>query len=216
MSELSGRVRGVVNTPTPAGASGRWSVRAVNKYVGAGVWPPLSLGDFESIATVTVGSGGAANIEFTGISGSYQHLQIRLLLRNTWGVNKREEVRLRLNSDTGSNYARHGLEGDGSSAGAFGSASQTSMGAGTLGGDGLTASTFSAGVIDILDYANTSKTKTVRVLSGVDGNGEGWLWIRSGLWNNASAVTTITLSSDNGQTLKQYSRASLYGVIRNG
>jgi hypothetical protein len=69
MSELSGRVRGVVNTPTPAGASGRWSVRAVNKYVGAGVWPPLSLGSFESIGTITVGGGGASSIEFTSYTG---------------------------------------------------------------------------------------------------------------------------------------------------
>lgn len=168
--------------------------------------------DFESIATVTVGSGGASSIEFTSIPGTYQHLQVRFLLRNTWATNKREEVRLRLNSDTGSNYARHGLEGDGSGASAFGSASTTSMGAGVLGGDGLTASAFSAGVIDILDYASTSKTKTVRGLTGVDGNGEGWLWMRSGLWNSTSAITTITLSSDNGQTIKQHSTAALYGI----
>jgi hypothetical protein len=35
--------------------------------------------DFESIATVTVGGGGAATVEFTSIPGTYQHLQIRAI-----------------------------------------------------------------------------------------------------------------------------------------
>ena len=39
-------------------------------------------GDFESIATVTVGGGGAASIEFTSIPGTYQHLQIRGIIGN--------------------------------------------------------------------------------------------------------------------------------------
>jgi hypothetical protein len=112
MSELSGRVRGVVNTPTPAGASGRWSVRAVNKYVGAGVWPPLSLGSFESIATVTVGGGGASSIEFTSIPGTYQHLQVRLIGRSSSTGATGNNFDLTLNGDTASNYAYHGLYGE--------------------------------------------------------------------------------------------------------
>ena len=40
-------------------------------------------GSYESIATVTVGSGGSSYIEFTSIPGTYTHLQIRGILRNT-------------------------------------------------------------------------------------------------------------------------------------
>jgi hypothetical protein len=36
-----------------------------------------AVGDFESIATVSVGSGGAADVEFTSIPATYTHLQIR-------------------------------------------------------------------------------------------------------------------------------------------
>ena len=34
-------------------------------------------GSYESIQTVTVGLGGAANVEFTSIPATYTHLQIR-------------------------------------------------------------------------------------------------------------------------------------------
>jgi hypothetical protein len=45
-----------------------------------------AVGDYESIATVTVGSGGAANVEFTSIPATYTHLQLRLLASrsNMW------------------------------------------------------------------------------------------------------------------------------------
>lgn len=181
----------------------------VNNFI-AGYSPAID--EMDLIERVTVGSGGTSSITFSNIPQTYQHLQVRFVLRNTWGINQREEVRLRFNSDTGSNYARHGLEGEGSVASAFGAASQTSMGAGVLGGDALTASIFSVGIIDVLDYASTSKAKPMRSLTGVDANGSGWLWMRSGLWTSTNAITTITLSSDNGQNLKQYSCASLYGV----
>jgi hypothetical protein len=38
-----------------------------------------AVGDYESIATVSVGGGGAADVEFTSIPGTYTHLQIRAL-----------------------------------------------------------------------------------------------------------------------------------------
>ena len=57
------------------------SVRPVRRYP---IPPTLdTAGDFESIATVTVGSGGASSIEFTSIPGTYQHLQVRGLLRQS-------------------------------------------------------------------------------------------------------------------------------------
>ena len=72
--------------------------------------------DFEPIATVSVGSGGASSIEFTSISSAYQHLQIRGLLRSTTASSGLDDVRLRLGNssiDTGNNYAAHQLEGNG-------------------------------------------------------------------------------------------------------
>ena len=73
---------------------------------------------YESIATVTVGSGGAANVEFTSIPSTYAHLQVRAIFRN---ANATDTTFMRINSDTGSNYAWHTLRGNGSAVTAAGS-----------------------------------------------------------------------------------------------
>ena len=161
---------------------------------------------YDSIQTVTVGSGGAANVEFTSIPATYKHLQIRGISRNSGsGISI---GRVRFNSDTGTNYARHTLEGDGASAGAFGSGTTSFMQNFVT---DSTASIFGATVIDILDYANTNKYKTVRSLSGVDTNGSGRIYFQSGLWLNTNAITSITLY-DASSNLAQYSQFALYGI----
>jgi hypothetical protein len=83
-------------------------------------------GDFESIATVTVGSGGAANIEFASIPGTFQHLQIRGIVRSD-RASGNENVRYQLNASTSSNYAYHALRGDGSAPAAEAGSSQAQM-----------------------------------------------------------------------------------------
>lgn len=171
-----------------------------------------STNSYESIQTVSLGSGGSSSISFSSIPSTYKHLQIRVTARNEWTINARNELLMQFNSDTGANYSWHGLDGDGSAASAQGSASTSSMGTGALAGDQLTSGIYSAFVIDILDYQNTNKYKTTRALTGVDGNGSGWLWYRSGNWRSTSAVSTITLLPANSQTFKQYSSFALYGI----
>ena len=112
-----------------------------------------------------------------------------------------------LNSDTGSNYARHYLNGNGSSVGVGANASFSNFFVGTTGN---ATSTFGASVIDILDYANTNKYTTSRSLSGADANGSGFVQFFSGLWMNTAAVTTITITGDSN--FDQYSQFALYGI----
>jgi hypothetical protein len=166
-------------------------------------------GDFESIATVTVGSGGAANIEFTSIPSTFAHLQIRLIGSDgkTTGVASRANITV--NGDTGSNYSRHELYGDGSSVGAGGVASGSLIEA-AIGRSGA-GYYFGAAVIDILDYANTAKNSTFRSLSGVDNNGNGAIWLHSGCWLSTSAITSIKLSAG-VSNFAQHSTAALYGI----
>lgn len=178
-----------------------------------GVWASGGLaGDFEHIETQTVGAGGAANITFSSIPQTYKHLQIRGLVQATFGSNTMDTFYVRLNSDTGSNYSQHGLYGNGTSAGSFGNASQTYGAAGYVRLTSVADSIFGANVIDILDYASTSKNKTVRGLGGVDANGSGAIILTSSVWlNSSTAVNAITLVYP-AQTLRQYSTFSLYGV----
>ena len=171
--------------------------------------------DFESIATVTVGSGGASSIEFTSIPGTYQHLQIRLIARST-ASDTNNDLKVQVGNgsvDTGSNYAQHYLYGTGASAVAEGAASQSSpyLIYRAMTAANATASVFGAGVIDILDYASTSKTKVMRSFGGHDRNGAGVVTVASTLWNSTSAITNIKLTTS-ANNFAEFSQAALYGV----
>ena len=169
-------------------------------------------GDFESIATVTVGAGATqAEIDFTSIPSTYQHLQIRGISRTTEPTNTRGDFRLRINGDSGSNYAWHLLIGDGSSVSAFASTSQTTGRIGYTALGGATSNTYGAFVIDILDYKDTNKYKTIRTLSGVDLNGSGALSFNSDLWMSSSAITSLKFYPS-ANNFDQYSHFALYGI----
>lgn len=168
-------------------------------------------GDYESIATVSVGSGGATEMVFSSIPATYQHLQIRMIVRNNDGnVSTDDPVHLRFNGDTGSNYTRHFLNGNGSSAGAGASTSQTSSEAHGL-APKYGTQIYCGAVIDVLDYASTSKYKTIRTFLGYDANGAGTVALVSGLWMSTSAVDAIRLYTPS-LTYKQHTTAALYGI----
>jgi len=172
----------------------------------------VSTTSFESIATVTVGSGGAASAEFTSIPGTYTHLQVRMFAKTDRALN-RDGVRMRMNSvSTGSPYAWHGLYGDGASAFADGGANLNEIVTFRAAGNTSATSIWGGLIIDVLDYANTNKNTTIRCLGGVDLNGAGEIWLSSGLWNNTSAITTLTFTPNVGSNFLQYSHFALYGI----
>jgi hypothetical protein len=173
-----------------------------------GVVAPLT--DYESIATVTVGSGGASSVSFTGIAGTYTHLQIRYIGRARDGYNS---MALQFNSDTTSSYSWHRLYGNGSSAGADGAGTQTKILAGRLAQTTDATGIFGAGVIDILDYSNTNKYKTIRNLDGSDANGSGEMFLHSGSWQKTNAITRIDIVDwQTPMAFAQYSHFALYGI----
>ena len=180
----------------------------------AGSFPIAAGGDFESIATVTVGSGGASSIEFTSIGTDWQHLQIRGVFRESRALTSTAAMQIRVNGDTGSNYTYHWLYGTGSSAAAGAGASQ-SIGAVTdIPRNSETSSAFAAAVIDILDYDNTSKNKTIRIFGGYEGNNSnGIVMVNSSLWMSTSAITSILLRPSGGSgDFVQHTTAALFGI----
>jgi hypothetical protein len=172
------------------------------------VIPPSS---YESIATVTVGSGGASTVTFSSIPSTYKHLQIRSISRGITTGTSGVDLYLTLNSDT-TNYNGHQLYGDGTSAAASTTGAGTSnMYFGWIPRAGVTASAYGVYVTDLLDYQNTSKNKTVRSLGGWDGNGSGFVIYRSGLWQSTAAVSSIQISASVGN-IDSYSQFALYGI----
>jgi hypothetical protein len=170
---------------------------------GIGVAP--STNSYESIATAN-GTGSSGTITFSSIPSTYKHLQIRFISKNTAAGT---DAYIQLNSSVDSVY-RHQITGDGN--GGAGNASANSGIAYILLTSGSTGtSMFGAGVVDILDYASTNKTKNIKSLSGYDLNGSGIVGIGSALWTSTSAITDITIKSagTNFATGTQY---ALYGI----
>jgi hypothetical protein len=168
------------------------------------LWQPD--GAYDSLATVTVGSGGAASVTFAGIPNTYKHLQIRALLKTTTATGGSSSTGVTVNGNAMARY--HYLYGDGST-----------VLAGSVAGSGVNntananlTSIFSVMILDVLDYANTSKNKTFRALGGYDANGSGELALYSNLYlNNTDAITSLQFSLSAG-SYAQYSQFTLYGV----
>ena len=179
---------------------------------GTGV-PPVT-NSYESIATVTVGSGGSSSISFSSIPSTYKHLQIRGIAQELSTSPGYDSIDIVLNSDAGANYSWHRLLGNGSAASADAGTSQNYGLAGTMYYTTAGASNvFNAVVADVLDYQNTNKYKTIRSLAGVDNNGAGTVGLLSTSWRSTSAVTSITLYPDNRvRSFAQYSSFALYGI----
>jgi hypothetical protein len=159
------------------------------------------------LQVITVGAAGTANVDFTNIPSTYSHLQIRY---SVLGASGGADFCIRVGNgsiDTGSNYTLHILGGNGSSAYSNGYANETQF---KTGFSQSSSTTPAVGVVDLLDYANANKFKTMRALGGRDGNGSGDVQLASGVWRSTSAINTIRLYF--GVNFNQYSQFALYGV----
>jgi hypothetical protein len=171
----------------------------------------LVTSSYDSIQTVTVGAGGASSISFTSIPSTYKHLQIRAIGRTTDSGVVDSTTAWRFNSDSGANYTLHLLIGDGTSASAYAGTGRDNAST-YLAGAGASANVFGAMVMDVLDYTNTNKYKTIRSLFGTDTNGSGGrVMLDSNLWLNTAAITSISATPVTG-TFTQYSSFALYGI----
>lgn len=185
----------------------------VGAWVGNGL--VTNLGDYESIATVSVGSGGSnGSVTFSSIPQTFKHLQVRALTR-TDRASTYDGAYIYLNSDTTkTNYTLHGLRGDGASASSYGYASASATGSQTsiTLGNSATSQMFGVMVLDILDYTNTNKNTTIRCIGGTDVNGGGYAELVSGVWLNTAAVSNISFQVANGTEYLENSQFALYGI----
>lgn len=161
------------------------------------------------IQTVTVGSGGAASIDFTSIPATFTDLVLVTSLRSARSAGF-EEYRIYFNG-ANSNLSTRYLEGDGSSA-----ASGTPVGGfiGIGNSSTSTSNTFSNQQVYIPNYAG-STTKSYSSDSVSEANATtAYSDIVAGLWNQTAAITSITLVNGTSSNWLQYSSASLYGILK--
>ena len=153
-------------------------------------------GSYESIASAT-GTGSNSTITFSSIPSTYKHLQIRALTRDTksYGTVTTGMLNMMVNSSTGS-YTWHRLTGDGSAADAGGTTGETyAQCTRCVPQSPVTANVFGAAIIDIADYASTTKNKTIRSFGGTDANTASTqfqIQLNSNLWTSTAAITSLS------------------------
>jgi hypothetical protein len=162
------------------------------------------------ISSVTVGSGGAANIEFTSIPATYTDLKVVFSLR---GSDSTPASYMQFNGTT-TNYSFMFLEGSGSGTNsntvAYG-ISTTAIYLNQIDGTGFTSSVFSNGEAYIPNYLS-SNNKSVSVDNVIENNATtSYASICAGLWSNSAAITSIKITPTSGNFV-QYSTAYLYGI----
>ena len=164
---------------------------------------------FELISSVTVGSGGAASIDFTSIPSTYTDLCIKLSGRGTESALKSNAL-FSFNGSTTGFTVRY--------LGADGSTPYTNSGSfrfcAFVNAATSTANTFSNNDIYIPNYAGSANKSWST--DGVTENNatQTEMWMIAGLWSNTAAITSIGLTLSSGNFV-QYSTAYLYGVNKN-
>ena len=160
-----------------------------------------STSSYESIQSYTA-TGGETAINFNSIPGTYVSLQIRGIAKDSYtaGTGQATDTTLTFNSDTGANYNYHQLRGNGTAATALApnTPPTSNMAAVITEIYGTATNMFGVSIVDILDYASTTKYKTVRGFSGGDlnsGTDKSNLRLGSGLWMSTSAVTSIQIQA---------------------
>lgn len=164
----------------------------------------------ELIQTITVGAGGAASIEFTGIPATGTDLLILFSSRMSAGTFEL----LQFNADTSSsNYFYTNLLGDGSAA-------SSGQGSPTNGiyfygeKSTYTSSSFDSSSIYIPNYT-ASTAKSISIDNVTENNATGSLQnIVAGKWSGTAAISSIKITAYSVNTFTQYSTASLYKITK--
>lgn len=157
---------------------------------------------YEPIATNTLGS-AAASVTFSSIPGTYTDLV--LVCVNGNANNSDNDIYIRFNSDSGSNYSRTQMIGNGTSA----TSSRTSNNTEIRIGPSYNNTVTSHLTIHINNYSNTTTNKTALLRSG---HASGYTVAEVALWRDTSAITSITLTLQSSVNYVAGSTFTLYGI----
>jgi len=151
---------------------------------------------YDCIATTTLSS-TQTEVNFTSISGSFTDLILMMSISESSNA-----FNIQVNGDTGSNYSRTRLLGNGTTATSGRTSNTTSFPFNYVGG----TNNFSVTLIHFMNYSNTTTYKTVLSRSG---SGDVGTAAQVALWRSTSAITSMKIFSD-GMT--SGSTFTLYGI----
>ena len=169
----------------------------------AGAAPVPSMELIQTVITST-----PTVVNFNSIPQTFRHLQLRI--STALVQNNLNSIMLRINGGT-DGYGWASVTASGSAVSSGGAPNQTSI---VFGPHGNTATEwFSGAIIEIYDYATTTRIPTTRSLAGIAGSGASTnLRFVSGHFRSENPVTSLSLTDTQGFNFLQNSRFSLYGI----
>lgn len=165
-----------------------------------------SSNSYESIQTIAA---TGSSITFSSIPSTYTHLQVRFVW---YKAVSDQSLLITYNGVGGTSYAQHTLTAIGyGTPNSTGSSSRSNWETCYDGSNAGSATYEKVGIVDILDYANTGKTKNSRLFWGADYNGAGKIELVSSLFNSTNAITSITFAPFS-TSFAAGSQFALYGI----
>jgi hypothetical protein len=153
--------------------------------------------DYIPLATVTLAS-STSQVTFSNIPNNYKDL---ILVTDGIGSSP-QNLLLRFNSDSGSNYSYTQVYGDGSAAGSTRGTNETFARVGPM------YNSQSITTASVMNYSNSTTNKTVVARANNAGNQVNAL---VSLWRNTAAITNVTVNAIFGQ-FNSGTTVSLYGI----
>ena len=163
---------------------------------------------YSKLAETTVGAGGVSTITFNNIPQNYTDLKVVLSVRTNRGA---VADTLNITFNGSSSYSIKTLFGN-TGAGTVNSYSDTKLEAVWTTAASNTANSFANSEVYIPNYTSSSN-KSISADSVTEtNNADAYQAIVAGLWSNATAINSITFTSNTASTIVQYSTATLYGI----
>jgi hypothetical protein len=165
------------------------------------------------IATTTVGSGGASNVDFTSIPQGYTDLKVVINARSNY-AGAVEGVNVIVNNDTDtSNNAYIYLQGNGSAASTSINTASAYQQLGLQDAANNTVNTFGNMEIYIPNYTS-SNYKSLSGDSVTEDNATtAYTRLAAGLYKSTNAITRLTFNVALGTSWSQYSTFTIYGIL---
>jgi hypothetical protein len=160
---------------------------------------------FELIEAITVGSGGAASIDFTSIPSTFTDLALKVSVRDDRSGYAVNNLIVKFNN-TSTTYTGKQIYYANSS-----SPASSNNYNGSVPSPVDTANVFSSSEIYIPNYTSSNQ-KSFSIDDATEGISTYFsIGFSAGLWNGTGAINQITLSAQSANFV-QYSTAYLYGV----
>lgn len=157
---------------------------------------------YKPIATQTLSSN--TTVTFSSIPQTYTDLI--LVINGLSNLNEGAEYQVGNGSvDTGTNYSRTRIMGDGTSASSFRASNQDRF---LCDGFSTSSSYASMQIVQFMGYSNTNTFKTVLFRGN---STQTYLLAQVGLWRSTSAIDTIKVSGY-GSSLSSGTTVTLYGI----